>query len=177
MDDSKDYLYLSCAWLCCHALQEICFRVGSVKNLSNSSELVKQLNWLLVRSHSSWLDLLYNRLPVNKKHAKKRCFYLSSLLRSINKDNNFEVFDLQESVCQKLVQISPCNSYFLYLLGNAKLEKFDGQYFNKNNELKNLLNDAENLLLASIDLEEKMDNGEAPDLITGDLILNPYCRS
>jgi hypothetical protein len=109
---------------------------------------------------------------LNRKLIKKRCFYLSSLLRFVNKDNNVEVVNLQEAICQKLVRLSPCNSYFLYLLGNAKLEKYDSQYvLNKTDEFKELLLEAKSSLLASIELEEKMDNGPPLDSLTSDFLL------
>jgi hypothetical protein len=164
----SSFLSLSCAWLSSQALYEIYKHVESIKNLNVTSEIVKQLNWLLVKSQSCLLDMMFEKTEkVNKQHLEKRCFYLSALLRNIKKENNLEVLNLQEDICQKLVKMSPCNNQFLYLLGNAQLEKYENQYmFNNEESVKGLLENAKNTLLASIELEDKMDNGKPLELIS-----------
>ena len=106
-----------------------------------------------------------------KKLLEKRCFCLSSLLRNTNKDNNLEILNLQEKISQKLVLLNPCDNYFLYLLANAQLEKFDSEAMtNKNENVKDLLEECKNTLLASIELEGKFATGEPIPLIARKIV-------
>lgn len=149
----------------------------SVKTIIKTSESIKQISWLLVRSHSNLLDILSasvnnitssNKQSLNKQLLEKRCFYLSALLRNINKDNNFEILNLQERICQKLVLLNASDSYFLYLLANSQLEKYDfEEIYNKNDDNKLILEECKNTLLASIQMEDKLATGEPLTLVTG----------
>ncbi len=113
-----------------------------------------------------------------KKLLEKRCFCLSSLLRNTNKDNNLEILNLQEKISQKLVLLNPSDNYFLYLLANSQLEKYDYEAMNSKNEnLKDMLEECKNTLLASIELEGKLATGEPIPLIARKLILTKTSKN
>lgn len=112
----------------------------------------------MLESHSS------NGKPLLMKLIEKRCFYLSALLKNINKNDNPEVLNLQETICQKLVKLNPSDNYFLFLLGNAQLEKYDS--VNAKESDNTLLEECKNSLLASMQLEDKPANGEVSNLIS-----------
>lgn len=126
-----------------------------------------------MKAHSNLLDILTsslantNKIGITKKLLEKRCFCLSALLRNMNKDNNLEILNLQEKICQKLVLLNPSDNYFLYLLANSQLEKYDFEALNSKNEnINELLDECKNTLLASIEFEGKLATGEPLQLIS-----------
>jgi hypothetical protein len=144
---------------------------------------MKQINWILIKSHSTLLDILNSSLASSskvgtKKLLEKRCFCLSSLLRNTNKDNNLEILELQEKTSQKLVLLNPSDNYFLHLLANSQLEKYDYESMkSKNENLKDMLEECKNTLLASIELEGKLATGETIPLIARKLILTKTLKN
>lgn len=67
--------------------------------------------------------------------------------------------------CQQLIEITPCSSHALYLLGSSQFAHFEntppGENANK------LLTDAKSSFKAAIDLEGKPAAGDMPEAVKG----------
>lgn len=67
--------------------------------------------------------------------------------------------------CQRLVQIEPCNSHALYLLGNVQLSQYDDDP--EGSEASQALEDAKRSFMASIGQEGKPKIGDPPAELLG----------
>ncbi|KAJ8308540.1 hypothetical protein KUTeg_013414 [Tegillarca granosa] len=148
---AKDVFHIS-ALLASQVLPRIC-----------KGDTYKQIEWILLDSHSNLLEMLSSNQSGNEKIIAQRCERLSALIFHSTIPMNDQLLALQETTCQKLVQIQPCNSHSLYLLGAAQFSKFEnsppGDAANK------LLQDVKSSFGASISLEGKPAAGELPDSV------------
>ncbi|XP_048244538.1 uncharacterized protein LOC124123872 isoform X1 [Haliotis rufescens] len=123
----------------------------------------KQVEWVLLDAHS--LLLRSASQSGQESVIAQRCERLSALIVHSTIPQNSELLNLQERTCQQLVQIQPCSSPALYILGAAQLAKFEnsppGEAANK------LLEDAKASFKSCMELEGKPASGEPGEMLTG----------
>ena len=129
----------------------------------------QQLEWVLLDVHSLLLEGLLvarrDNCQADDRLIAQRCQYLSALVKRCTILQNSKLLGLQEKTCEMLVQIQPCDSYSLYLLGAAQLAQYDNS-LPGDEAAKAILESAKSSFKASIDLEGKQATGEPPSEIT-----------
>ncbi|XP_061164365.1 uncharacterized protein LOC133173398 [Saccostrea echinata] len=125
----------------------------------------KQLEWVLLDSHSYLLDILFKDPVKNADLIEQRCQRLSALIMNSTLPMNEDLLNLQEQTCQKLVNLNPCSSLSLYRLGASQFAKYEnsppGETANK------ILNETMKSYQACISMEGKPATGDPPETLTG----------
>jgi hypothetical protein len=174
---------LSSAWLCCVALEEI-KKITTIKqSFVSSSKLVQQFLNILIKAHSSLVDLTYKQVldqfddannRLNEDLLSKRCLNVIDIIRSSISDRsiNEDLLKTQETMCQILVLMNPLDSFSLLLLGCSKLEIYDFLLDRRRKDDENVvsqkLNESLNSLLESIRLQKDLKSCDPSESITGE---------
>ncbi|XP_011449083.3 uncharacterized protein [Magallana gigas] len=131
----------------------------------SQGDAYKQLEWVLLESHSNLLDILLKDPAKNAALIEQRCQRLSALIMNSTLPMSEDLLNLQEQTCQKLVSLQPCSSLSLYRLGVSQFDKFEncppGDTANK------ILKEAMTSYQACICLEGKPASGDPPESLTG----------
>ncbi|XP_056020814.1 uncharacterized protein LOC125651820 isoform X2 [Ostrea edulis] len=124
----------------------------------------KQLEWVLLESHSNLLDILLKDPVKNATLIEQRCQRLSALIMNSTLPMNEDLLNLQEQTCQKLVSLKPCSSLSLYRLGVSQFAKYEncppGDTANK------ILKETMTSYQACISMEGKPASGDPPETLT-----------
>ncbi|XP_052768743.1 uncharacterized protein LOC128208997 [Mya arenaria] len=128
-------------------------------------DMYKQLEWVILDAHANLLDILASSQAGNEKLIVQRCQRLSALIFHSTIPQNDQLLALQEKTCQQLIQITPCSSHSLYLLGTSQFSRFENTP--PGEEANKLLGDVKSSFQASIDLEGKPASGDIPESVKG----------
>ncbi|XP_067845587.1 uncharacterized protein [Heptranchias perlo] len=120
----------------------------------------QDLEWLLLEAHFTLLDLLAKHASGMEEWVDKRCQSLSSLIKNSSIPVCEELRDMQRMVCQLRVEISPCSSNALYMLGLAQMADYDNE--TSADTAKQMIEDARFSFQASINMENKPIFGPPP---------------
>ncbi|XP_072121546.1 uncharacterized protein [Mobula birostris] len=126
--------------------------------------LSQKLEWLLLESHLTLLELYSKKSNPNEEMINKRCQNLSSLLKNTNIPICSELLEMQQMVCQLRVETTPCDSNALYMLGLAQMVEYDNE--SSPAKAKQLIEDACLSFKASISMENKPISGKPPVELT-----------
>ncbi|XP_002731401.1 uncharacterized protein LOC100373099 [Saccoglossus kowalevskii] len=133
--------------------------VNNLCSLVNRGDVYQSMEWVLLDSHSQLLELLMMK-KADPNIIAERCQRLSALIRSFTIPHSTQILQLQQKTCQTGVLIQPCNSYCLYLLGNAQLAMYENDPSSDNG--KKAAQDAQLSFRAAIALEGKPVRGGEP---------------
>ncbi|XP_060079354.1 uncharacterized protein LOC132558767 [Ylistrum balloti] len=153
----------------CMAAQDVFHTAGLLASqiLPNISkgDTFKQVEWVLLDAHSYLLNMLSCNQSGQEKIIAQRCMRLSALIFNSSIPMNEQLLQLQEKTCQQLVQIQPCSSHALYLLGAAQFAQYENTTPGDlaNTHLQHSISSYE----VSIDLEGKPMAGNPPEKLTG----------
>ncbi|KAH3850613.1 hypothetical protein DPMN_093037 [Dreissena polymorpha] len=128
-------------------------------------DMYKQLEWVILDAHAQLLDILATNQTGHEKLIVQRCERLTALIFHSTIPQNDQLLALQEKTCQQLIQITPCSSHALYLLGSSQFARFENTP--PGEEGDKLLGDVKSSFQASIDLEGKPASGNVPESIKG----------
>ncbi|XP_067681719.1 uncharacterized protein [Haliotis asinina] len=123
----------------------------------------KQVEWVLLDAHSHLLQAASQ--SGEESVIAQRCERLSALIVHSTIPQNSELLNLQERTCQQLVQIQPCSSPALYILGAAQFAKFENSPPGEG--ASKLLEDAKASFKSCMELEGKPASGEPGEMLTG----------
>ncbi|ESO87738.1 hypothetical protein LOTGIDRAFT_234972 [Lottia gigantea] len=126
-------------------------------------DLYKQIEWILLDSHSNLLELYTKSPNATETLIVLHCERLSGLIFHCTIPQNGPLQELQENTCQKLVKIQPCNSHALYLLGTAQMARYENS--SAGEAADRLLANAKSSFKASIALEGQPKSGDVPELV------------
>ncbi|KAK2168710.1 hypothetical protein NP493_1223g00000 [Ridgeia piscesae] len=153
--DSKDcmkavHVFHTAALVACNVLS----------NLSRG-DTYKQVEWVLLESHSELLQLLLANRKDNRKLILQRCRYLLALIHHCTIPANARLLDMQKETIQVLVEMDPCNSTALLLLGNTQMTLSENEAVAA--KAMQLLKEARRSYQASIFMEGKKAAGKPPE--------------
>ncbi|XP_021370614.1 uncharacterized protein LOC110461476 [Mizuhopecten yessoensis] len=131
----------------------------------SKGDTFKQVEWVLLDAHSYLLNMLSSKQSGQEKIIAQRCMRLSALIFSSSIPMNEQLLQLQEKTCQQLVQIQPCSSHALYLLGAAQFAQYENTP--PGDSANTLLQHSISSYEVSIDLEGKPMAGNPLDKLTG----------
>ncbi|XP_033734842.1 uncharacterized protein LOC117323628 [Pecten maximus] len=131
----------------------------------SKGDTFKQVEWVLLDAHSNLLNMLSHNQSGQEKIIAQRCIQLSALIFSSSIPMNDQLLQLQEKTCQQLVQIQPCSSHALYLLGAAQFAEYENTP--SGDKANSLLQHSISSYEVSIDLEGKPMAGNPSDKLIG----------
>ncbi|KAG7228472.1 hypothetical protein INR49_007645 [Caranx melampygus] len=143
----------------------------SVSQCVCRGEVSGQLEWVLLHAHFALLQRLIQqgehqtKAGINRQIlVAKRCQVLTALIRLTSVSPCQELLDMQERACQLAVVTTPRDSHALFLLGLAQLAQYDNNPSSERS--KEAITDACLSFQASIELEDKTQSGEPPELLS-----------
>ncbi|XP_069787865.1 uncharacterized protein [Narcine bancroftii] len=131
---------------------------------SYDGSLSHELEWLLLEAQFTLLELHSKKSNATEEVISKRCQNLSLLLKNTSIPICKELLEMQRMVSQLRVEISPCDSNALYMLGLAQIVEYDNE--SSPEKAKQLIEEACLSFKASISMEDKPISGNPPVELT-----------